>query len=39
MIKIENLSKKYDTVPVLENLKCTFKDGSIYGLVGANGAG
>jgi len=39
MIKIENLSKKYDKVNVLENLNCTIKDGSIYGLVGSNGAG
>ena len=39
MIKIENLSKKYDKVNVLDNLNCTIKDGSIYGLVGSNGAG
>ena len=39
MIKIENLSKKYDKNYVLENLNCTIKDGSIYGLVGSNGAG
>ena len=39
MIKIENLSKKYDKENVLDNLNCTIKDGSIYGLVGSNGAG
>lgn len=39
MIKIENLSKKYDRENVLENLNCTIKDGCIYGLVGANGSG
>lgn len=39
MIKIENLSKKYDKNYVLDNLNCTIKDGSIYGLVGSNGAG
>ena len=39
MIKIENVSKKYDKKNVLENLNCTIKDGSIYGLVGSNGAG
>jgi len=39
MIRIENLSKKYDKVNVLDNLNCTIKDGSIYGLVGSNGAG
>ena len=39
MIRIENLSKKYDKENVLDNLSCTIKDGSIYGLVGSNGAG
>ena len=39
MIKIENLSKKYDKENVLDNLNCTIKDGWIYGLVGSNGAG
>ena len=39
MIKIENLSKKYDKELVLNNLNCTINDGCIYGLVGANGAG
>ena len=39
MIKIENLSKKYDKDLVLDNLCTTIKDGSIYGLVGSNGAG
>ena len=39
MIKITNLSKKYDTTYVIDNLSCTIKDNCIYGLVGANGAG
>ena len=39
MIKIENLSKKYDKDNVLDKLNCTIKDGCIYGLVGANGSG
>ena len=39
MIKIENLSKKYDKDNVLDNLNCTIKDSCIYGLVGSNGAG
>lgn len=39
MIKIDNLSKKYDKDYVLNNLSCTIKDNCIYGLVGANGAG
>lgn len=39
MIKIKNLSKKFDKEKVLDNLNCTIKDGCIYGLVGANGSG
>ena len=39
MIKIENLSKKYDKDNVIDNLNCEVKDGCIYGLVGSNGAG
>lgn len=39
MICIKNLSKKYDTAYVLNNLNCSIEDNCIYGLVGANGAG
>ena len=39
MIKIENLSKKYDKDNVIDNLNCEVNDGCIYGLVGSNGAG
>ena len=39
MIKIDKLSKKYDTEYVLKDLSCTIKENSIYGLVGANGSG
>lgn len=39
MIKIENLSKKYDKDNVIDKLNCEVKDGCIYGLVGSNGAG
>ena len=39
MIKITNLSKKYDDVYVLDKLCCNIKDNCIYGLIGANGAG
>lgn len=39
MIKITNLSKKYDNDYVLDDLNCNIKDNCIYGLVGANGAG
>lgn len=39
MIEIKNVSKKFDTISVLEKLNCTIKDNCIYGLVGANGSG
>ena len=39
MIKIRNLSKKFDTDDVLNKLNCTIKESCIYGLVGANGSG
>ena len=39
MIKIYNLSKKYDKTNVIDNLSVEIKDGCIYGLVGSNGAG
>ena len=39
MIKISNLSKKYDKENVIDNLSVIINDGCIYGLVGSNGAG
>ena len=39
MIEIKNLCKSFENNAVIDNLNCTIKDGSIYGLVGANGAG
>ena len=39
MIKAEKLSKRFDDVEALAGLSCTIQDGSIYGLVGSNGAG
>ena len=39
MIKITNLNKSYCDKKVLENLNCTIKTGSVYGLIVANGAG
>lgn len=39
MIKIENLSKKYDKDNVIDNLSVEITDSCIYGLVGSNGAG
>ena len=39
MIRIDKLSKKYDKDYVLNDLCCSIKDNSIYGVVGANGSG
>ena len=39
MIEIRNLSKSYGKKKVLDKLNCNIKTGSIYGLIGANGAG
>lgn len=39
MIRIEDLSKKFDGTLALDGLNMTVPDGSVYGLVGTNGAG
>lgn len=39
MLKIENISKKFDTKIALKNINLTFKKGTIVGLLGPNGAG
>ncbi len=39
MIKAENLSKTFDGVPALTDLNLCVQKGSIYGLIGINGAG
>jgi len=43
MIKIQNLSKVYDTggqkVVALDDISLTIKDGSIFGIIGLSGAG
>ncbi len=39
MIKIENLTKKFEDSIALDNVSCTIPDGCIYGMVGSNGAG
>lgn len=39
MIKIENLTKKFEDFAALDNLTLTVEKGSIYGLVGVNGSG
>jgi len=39
MIEASNVCKAFDDVKVLNNLNLTVKKGSVYGLVGTNGAG
>ena len=39
MIEAKNLSKSFGKTEVLKDMNCIIKDGSIYGLIGANGAG
>lgn len=39
MISINNLSKKFGTNTVLNNINVHFKKGNVYGIVGENGAG
>lgn len=39
MIKVENLTKKFENFTALDNISCSIMDGCIYGMVGSNGAG
>ena len=39
MIKVENVTKKFDDFIALKNMNCEISEGCIYGLVGSNGAG
>lgn len=39
MLKIINLSKKFDATPALENISLEVQQGSIFAMVGPNGAG
>ena len=39
MIKVTNLTKKFDEITALDNFNMNVEKGSIYGLVGPNGAG
>lgn len=39
MIKTVSLTKTFGPTTALENLSTTIESGSIYGLVGSNGAG
>ena len=39
MIQVLNVSKTFPGVKALDNLSCSIKKGSIYGLIGSNGSG
>lgn len=39
MIKVENITKKFDDYKALDNITCNIPEGCIYGMVGSNGAG
>jgi len=39
MIKVKNLVKKFEDFTALSGITCTIPEGSIYGMVGSNGAG
>lgn len=39
MIKVENVSKRYSKIPVIEHIYLTVSRGEIRGLIGNNGAG
>jgi ABC-2 type transport system ATP-binding protein len=39
MITVQNLVKTFDGFTALDGVSCTIPEGSIYGMVGSNGAG
>ena len=39
IIKVKQLSKAYGTLPAVDNISLSVKRGTVYGLLGANGAG
>ena len=39
MIQADQLTKRFDNITALNSLTTTIEEGSIYGLVGSNGAG
>jgi len=39
VIRVRQLSKSYNGVPAVENLNMVVKNGTVFGLLGANGAG
>ncbi len=39
MIKLKNVTKTFEDFVAIDNVSCEIADGSIYGMVGSNGAG
>ena len=39
MLEVKALTKKFGTFTALQDISLTVEDGSVYGLVGYNGAG
>ena len=39
LLKVANLTKKYDNKPVVDTISLNIKEGEIFGLLGPNGAG
>lgn len=39
MITVKNLTKSFDGFTALKDINCTIPEGSIYGMIGSNGAG
>ena len=39
MIKIDSVTKNFDTVRSLDNVSLNIGNGSIFGLIGSNGSG
>ena len=39
MIEAVNLTKKFDDILAVDHINAQIKDGSVFGLIGTNGAG
>ena len=39
MILAENVSKRFDDILALDNVSAEIRNGSVFGLIGSNGAG
>ena len=39
MIEAVNLTKRFDEIVAVDHINATIKDGSVFGLIGTNGAG